>query len=234
MIRIAVVEDNLDLLDEIVFHLSRQGHQVVGLCNSIELNRHLAIEQLDVVVLDVGLPGEDGLSIAGRLRLTHPQMGIAMLTARGQLEDRLAGLSSGADIYLVKPVDMRELAAVIESLYRRVHREVRPAEPPGGGWQLDCHTLELLSPTQVSVMLTPTEFNLVRELAKVSPETVTRVRLAAAMGHAELDFDFRRLETALSRLRKKIEHRTGEASPLRNARNVGYVFAAPIRVVAAG
>ncbi|MFM2053975.1 MAG: hypothetical protein RL456_2012 [Pseudomonadota bacterium] len=228
MIRIALVEDNPDLRDEIVFHLGRLGHDVVGLPDGQALDRHLAAQEVDVLVLDVGLPGENGFSIAGRMRTAHPMLGIAMLTARGQVEDRLAGFGSGADIYLVKPVDMRELAAVIESLYRRTHRAERPQRQ--AVWQLDCQTLELISPSQVAIMLTPTEFNLMRELVKVAPETATRAALAASMGHPEFDFDFRRLETALSRLRKKIELRTGDASPLRSARNVGYVFAAPIRL----
>ncbi len=227
MIRIALVEDHPDLREEIEFHLGRLGHAITGLADGAALQRHLATEVVDVLLLDIGLPGEDGLSIAGRLRRAHPQMGIAMLTARGQLEERLAGLGSGADIYLVKPVDMRELAAVIESLHRRLYRVDAP--PRHNAWQLDGQTLELVSPAQVAVMLTPTEFNLMRALAEAAPQPATRAALAAAMGHPEFDFDHRRLETALSRLRRKIELRCGEASPLRSARSIGYVFAAPLR-----
>jgi DNA-binding response OmpR family regulator len=98
------------------------------------------------------------------------------------------------------------------------------------GWRLDRYTLELVSPQDESVMLTPTEFNLMQALAEASPEPVPRRRLAEAMGHPEPDFDYRRLETALSRLRKKIESCCTDGGCLRSARNVGYVFAAPIRV----
>lgn len=229
MIRIAVVEDNVDLRDELVFHLSRQGHEATGLGDGRALDAHLASKPADVLVLDLGLPGEDGLSIAERVRRSHPQLAVAMLTARGQLEDRVLGLKTGADIYLVKPVDMRELSAVVESLHRRVHRG---AAPPAerAAWRLDRYTLELVSPQQRSVMLTPTEFELMHELAESAPDPVTRAQLAKAIGHPEPDFDYRRLETSLSRLRRKIETRCEEASPLRSARNVGYVFAAPIRV----
>ncbi|MCK7491496.1 MAG: response regulator transcription factor [Comamonadaceae bacterium] len=226
----AVVEDNTDLRDEIVFHLQRHGHHVVGLPDGVALDAHLATEPLDVLVLDLGLPGEDGLSIAARLRAHHPDIAIAMLTARGELDDRLRGFKNGADIYLVKPVDMRELSAVAESLHRRVRGAERP--PPRAEWRLDSFTMELASPGGESVMLTPTECNLVRALADAAPEAVPRTVLAAAMGHAEPDFDYRRLETSLSRLRRKIECRCADtASPLRSARNVGYVFAAPIRVL---
>lgn len=229
MIRIAVVEDNEDLRDEVVFHLRRMGHAVTGLPDGAALDRHLAAEPADVLVLDLGLPGEDGLSIARRLGVSHPRLAIAMLTARGQLEDRLVGLDSGADIYLVKPVDMRELSAVCESLYRRLNR-VEVPERPAEGWQLDVQSLELVPPGGAAILLTPTEFKLMKVLAEAAPEPARRSDLAAAMGHPELDFDFRRLETALSRLRRKIEMQSGEATTLRSARNVGYVFAAPIRL----
>src|SRR5690606_2100697 len=131
---------NPDLLDELAFHLRRQGHGVAALPDGVALDAHLAGAEVDVLVLDLGLPGEDGLSIARRLRRTQPGIAIAMLTARGQLDDRLLGLNSGADIYLVKPVDMRELSAVVESLYRRVHRVAAPPDQPPG-WRLERHTL---------------------------------------------------------------------------------------------
>ena len=102
MIRIAVLEDNADLRDEVVFHLSHLGHSAVGLNDGLALDRYLATGQVDVLVLDLGLPGEDGLTIARRLSVTHPGIAIAMLTARGQLDDRLVGFECGADIYLVK------------------------------------------------------------------------------------------------------------------------------------
>lgn len=229
MIRVAVVEDNTDLRDEIVFHLRRHGHAVVGLGDGIALDAHLAEHPIDVLVLDLGLPGEDGLSIATRLRQSHPGMAIAMLTARGELDDRLRGFKTGADIYLVKPVDMRELSAIAESLHRRTRQP--PAEAPRAEWRLDFFTMELTTPTGVSVMLTPTECNLMREMAEATPEPVPRGRLAVAIGHPEPDFDYRRLETTLSRLRKKLEmHCADGSNPLRSARNVGYVFAAPVRL----
>lgn len=232
MIHVALVEDNPDLREEVAFHLSRAGHAVTGLPDGLALDAHLASSPVDVLILDLGLPGEDGLAIAERLRRARPQLPIAMLTARGQVEDRVLGLKTGADIYLVKPVDMRELSAVVESLYRRLQRDPGPAGSLADTalWRLDAYTMELRSPAQESVMLTPTEFSLLRELAQAAPEPVLRTRLAAAIGHPEPDFDYRRLETAMSRLRKKIDARCSEGGALRSARNVGYVFAAPIEL----
>ena len=104
MIHIAVVEDNEDLRDEVVFHLGRMGHCVTGLPDGTALDRHLASQPADVLVLDLGLPGEDGVSIARRLAVSHPRLAIAMLTARGQLEDRL-GLTPMAQLRLRWEID---------------------------------------------------------------------------------------------------------------------------------
>lgn len=228
MIHIALVEDNADLREELAFHLQRQGHHVHPLADGEQLDAHLRTARPDVLVLDIGLPGEDGLSIAARLRPDYPAMGIVMLTARGDVNDRVAGFGSGADIYLVKPADLRELSVVVSNLYQRIHRVIRPERQ--SYWQLDGQTSELLSPTGEGVLLTPREFTLMRELAQVAPEPVSRAALVSALGHRDFDFDYRRLETAMSRLRRKLEQPAGEACPLRSARNVGYAFVAPIRV----
>lgn len=226
-IRIALVEDNTDLRDELVFHLQRLGHDVAGFASGEQLDAWLHEQTPDVLVLDIGLPGESGLSIAARLRPLHPTLGIVMLTARGEIDDRVAGFGVGADIYLVKPADLRELAVVVESLYRRAHRLVRPRQQEY--WQLDCHTLELVAPGGSKILLTPSEFKLMRVLAEAAPEGVPRARLVEALGFRDLDFDHRRLETTMSRLRKKLETRAEEVSPLRSVRSVGYAFVATIR-----
>lgn len=228
MIQIVLVEDNIDLREEVSFFLRRQQHQVTDLADGEALNHHLRTATPDVLILDIGLPGESGLDIAARLRPLYPMMAIAMLTARGQVEDRMAGFDRGADIYLVKPVDLRELSVVVESLYRRMHRNSRPERQQY--WQLDCQTLELVSPGGDGVLLTPTEFKLMRVLADSAPEAVKRGDLVEALGQRQFDFDYRRLETAMSRLRKKIEGPGEQSSPLRSARNVGYAFVAPIRI----
>lgn len=229
MIEIALVEDNADLREELAFHLQRQGFTVHAVGDGASLDTLLRARLPDVVVLDIGLPGEDGLQIAARLRPAHPTLGIVMLTARGDINDRVAGFGHGADIYLVKPADLRELSAVVQSLYQRNHRVSRPERQPY--WQLDGQTSELVSPTGRAVLLTPREFALMRALAEVAPEPVTRAHLVGVLGYRDFDFDYRRLETAMSRLRRKIEDDgAGSSSPLRSARSVGYAFVAPIRV----
>jgi len=148
-----------------------------------------------------------------------------MLTARDALEDRVRGLRGGADAYLVKPVDCRELGAVIESVARRLPS----ADAVEESWQLRAGGRRLLAPDGTIIELTHTEATLLKRLAENAPDPVGREELMqSAIGHS-LDGDFRRLEVALSRLRLKIGARVPEATPLRAARGKGYAFVAPIR-----
>lgn len=221
MKRIVVVEDNEDLLDEVLFHLGRHaGYHVTGVSDGQALEAHLAREETDIVVLDLGLPGEDGLAIAQRLK-QRANLGIIMLTARGSLDDRIEGLNSGADVYLVKPVDMRELAAVVESVYRRL--PAQPADDPG--WVLFPTRWELRTPDGTMLTLTSSENRVLHALAEAGGETVSRQELVAAQGKSGLDFDFRHLESIISRMRRKLAPYAGsEKSPLRAARGIGYAF----------
>ena len=228
MIRVGLVEDNLDFRAEVHFHLSRAGFAISLVSDGRDLDDQLQRHPCDLLVLDLGLPTEDGLAIAARLRLSHPGVGIVMLTARGALTDRLDGLERGADAYLVKPVDMRELAAVLRSLHRRLGATRAPHPPT---WELAPGTLELRSPQGLAIALTVTELALLRRLADSAPQPVARRALAAAIGHPELDFDDRRLEVHFSRLRAKIDTAFPEQALIRAARGQGYLFAAPIRVI---
>ena len=207
--------------------MRREGFDIAFECDGHDIDRTLAEHPCDLILLDLGLPDEDGLVIASRLRQQQPALGIVMLTARANVNDRLAGLEGGADAYLVKPVDMRELAATLRS----VHRRLATAAPPAEAWTLAPATLSLFTPAGNTVALTVAEMILLKCLAAAAaPEPVSREALAAAMGQPQPDFDYRRLEVAFSRLRKKIDSASAGESPIRSARSRGYVFAAPIRV----
>lgn len=230
---LAFVEDNDDLREEMCFRLEREGYRVLACRDGIELDRVLKEEaQCRLVVLDRGLPGEDGLSIAMRLRRDHPGLGIVMLTARGRLTERVEGLAGGADAYLVKPVDFLEFVVVIESVLRRLASPEPTAA--AGDWLLRFAALELVSPAGKVISLTGTEMRLLRELARAGGEPVERRRLVEALGEDFWQFDARRLDTAMSRLRSKLDEECDlTASPIKAVRNVGYVLAIPIREVAA-
>jgi DNA-binding response OmpR family regulator len=228
MTRVGLIEDNLDFRAEVAFHLRRAGFDIALESDGTDIDAQLNDCPCDLLVLDLGLPVEDGLVIARRLRQQHRVLGIVMLTARGSLDDRLVGLEEGADAYLVKPVDMRELVATLHSVQRRLAVPARATE----AWSLIPETLSICSPAGEAVAVNATEMDLLKCLIAAAPDPVSREMLAVAMGHPEPDFDYRRLEVAFSRLRKKIETASVSESPIRAARGRGYVFAAPIRVEA--
>lgn len=225
MIRITVVEDNADLLDDIVFNLEHEGFVVAGVGNGVALDAHLAVNDTDILVLDLNLPGEDGLSIARRLRRARPAMGIVMLTARCALDDRIAGLESGADTYLGKPVDMRELAAALRSLGRRL------GLAEGDCWRLNALQLRLDSPSGRALALSGLECSILGALADARGHKASRRSLIEALGADFLAYDERRLEALISRLRRKLAEGDGGETPLRAVRGQGYAFAAPLRRV---
>lgn len=221
MIRVAIVEDNLDLLDDLQFNLRQLGLAAVGFPDGTTLGAVLAAGMLwDVLVLDLGLPGESGLSIARRLRTTCPAMGIVMLTARSGIADRIEGLEQGADIYLTKPVDMRELAAAITAVARRVGQIPREMQH----WRLDQLCRQLRRPDGRLFDLTNAELCILLALVEASPAAVPRDRLISALGKNPVTYDPRALEVTISRLRQKL----GDESPLKAARGLGYVFAAAV------
>lgn len=231
MKRIVVVEDNADLLDEVLFHLGREpGWSVAGVGDGKALDALLASQGADVLVLDLGLPGEDGLQIARRL--ARPDLGIVMLTARGALDQRITGLESGADAYLVKPVNMRELAAVVHSVCRRLPAADAPvAAAADAAWVFYPARWQLQAPGGELLTLTAAENRVMQALAESAGAAVPRQQLAATQGKVSFDFDFRRLESTISRLRRKLEASNGEReSPLRAARGVGYAFIDRIRI----
>lgn len=222
---IALVEDNEALRTELVFHLNCAGHAATGLADGAALDRHLAGQPCRLVVLDLGLPGEDGLSIGQRLRATRPDIGIVMLTARGMARDRLTGLQGGADAYLVKPTPPEELLAVIANLLRRLQAADPPSIPPA--WRFNPRTLQLTTPEDVALVLTHTESLLLQTLLRNTPKPASRRELVEALGGSYLDFDERRLEIAISRLRRKLSQVSPDGEPIRAARGIGYLLTVP-------
>lgn len=225
MTRIGLIEDNLDYRAEVAFHLRRSGFEISLESDGRNIDAQLANCPCDLLVLDIGLPVEDGLIIACRLRRQQQGLGIVMLTARGSLNDRLSGLEQGADAYLVKPVDMRELVATLRSVQRRL----LPGTQADSVWTLLPTSLSLRSPDGAVIDLTTMEFQLLKCLAAAAPEPADRTALVTAIGYSPFDFIERRLEVAFSRLRRKIEGQVIGATPMiRALRHRGYVFAAPI------
>jgi len=221
--KIVIVEDQLDLREELVYFLGRIGHEAVGVSNGIELDQCLARDRADLLLLDIGLPGEDGIAIAQRLRAT-PGLVIMMLTARSGQETRIRSFEGGADNYLVKPVNFRELQAVLERASQRLSLSTREAP---AGWELQRRERVLKSPTGQGVLLTEVELCLLETMVRRAGRAASRRELVEAMGHDFLSFDDRRIEVRISRLRKKIREGTSAEDPVKSEWGVGYAFAAP-------
>jgi DNA-binding response OmpR family regulator len=223
-----LVEDHTELREELVSGLSELGFDVIGFGDAPEFYRAFGARRCDVAVLDVGLPQEDGFSIAARLHAMS-EAGIVMLTARSSLEDRIRGLQGGADAYVVKPVDLRELAAIIHSVFRRVRgRTQRP--PP---WRVSEDGWTLYSPEGRFLPLTEAERCVVGQLMASLGECVTRQTMMAALADDPGQYDPHRLDALISRLRRKAAE-AGLTLPLRAVRGIGYVFSASAQEPAAG
>ncbi len=221
--RIVLVEDNASLRGELVFHLVCAGYAATGLEDGAALDRYLAGHACELVVLDLGLPGEDGLAICQRLRADRPEIGVVMLTARGMARDRLAGLQGGADAYLIKPTPPEELLAVIGNLLRRLDTgHYTGAQSVLPTWRFSPRALRLTAPDGAVLTLTHSESLLFQTLLRCSPGPADRRRLVEALGGNYLHFDERRLEVAISRLRRKLWQAAPGNEAIRAARGIGY------------
>jgi len=226
-----VVEDNYDLREEIVFHMRRSGFDAVGVADGRALERWRAEFGVDIVILDLTLPGEDGFSIARRLS-QEGETGIIMLTARNDVDDVVHGLEVGADIYLTKPVDMRALTAAVNALWRRLERPEKTVVEISqrAKWNLDTRCRWLYSPEGNRIPLSVQEACLLSVLA-LHPEGASREDIAGRLGFDPRSYDYRRLETLVSRLRRKLREYMVEDELLRAVRGTGYAFGADILVM---
>lgn len=219
-VTIAVVEDDEDIRDNVCSFLRKAGFRVWGADRAEDFYVRLLHEQADLVVVDLNLPGEDGLSLVRRL--AERQVPVIVKTARGQLSDRIAGLDAGALQYFVKPADLNELVAGIRSQLR--HRSASRAAGEVPPWRLDAAAGLLLAPNQCAVRLTSREQDLLACLLAAPGTLVGKAELVEAMGHGDAEGGFHRIEALLSRLRRKTLEATGTALPVRAIFGRGLVF----------
>ena len=231
MANIIVVEDDPDLCRSVVRYLSLVGMNVISAGSGAELDALLPVFTPDLLVLDVNLPDEDGFSIAARLRAST-KIRIVMMTARSKLDDRVLGLVAGADAYLVKPVDFRELEATIHSLMRRlkIAAPARQEDHDDGqqAWSFDAANWSLITPNGQVVPLTSAEYRVLQTLTADPGAPIPREGIAIALGKKVGSYDDRSIDAIMARLRRKVQSISGESLPIRAARAVGYVFAAPV------
>lgn len=226
VLSVAVLEDDEVLRERILLPgLKRFGFDAVGFDTIESLRQYLTLSNVDVVVLDVGLPDGDGFTLATSLHQSRPQIGLVMLTSRSETSDRVRGLSGGADAYLTKPVEIDLLAATLHSLARRIGTAAPAAHPtPERRWQLTEDAWCLISPSGGSAALTQTERKLCRRLFEQVGELVTREGLIEALTTRVDEFDAHRIDSMIHRLRSKVSVRCGEELPLTAVRGRGYMI----------
>lgn len=223
MTRIAIVDDIPELREDVHDLLTAAGHEVAAAMDGRSLDDLLSRFPAEIVILDIGLPGENGLHIARRLRADHPELGIIMLTGRSALPDRLAGHREGADHYLCKPVEPEELLLVVNTLARRLPTDQR------SGWALDTAGLRLIAPCGQATSLTASETCVLEVIARSPQRQGSRRQLVEALGFDWENYDERRLESIMSRLRRKLSAEMGREAPLRALRGQGYGFVEALR-----
>jgi DNA-binding response OmpR family regulator len=226
---ILVVDDEPKLRRMLRDYLSLQGFAVREAESGAELDRRLAEAPADILILDVNMPGEDGFAVARRLREAGSRVGILMLTAAGSLENRLQGLGGGADDYLAKPIELRELLARIRSVLRRLEAEAALMVPPHrrcrfGRCMLDLDTRQLLDEAGAEVPLTPMEYDLLATFAAHPGKVLSRERLAMLAHGRALETGDRSVDIRITRLRARIEPDPANSVTLRTVRGAGYVF----------
>lgn len=230
-VRIWVVEDDPEWRGMVVEELEYHGASVHGIESAEALYRDLAVDRCDILVLDVGLPGEDGLSATGHLRRMDG-MGIVLVTGRSGTADMAQGLSLGADVYLPKPLELPVLVAALHSLHRRMTGPVQVTAPTANdpvlddhaAWSLRADGWDLHAPNGDRLTLTAAERSFLRELFSALGKAVDREQLIAAITDQPWDFDPHRLEVLVHRLRTRVRNATGAVLPVRALRGIGYML----------
>ncbi|MEN1943684.1 response regulator transcription factor [Luteimonas sp. MJ293] len=223
-VQLAVVEDDIEFREQILLPiLLRAGFAVTGMGSALELYRDLLSSAYDLVLLDLGLPDEDGLSIARRLREQSPSLGIVMLSGAVGEHWRQRALEAGVDAWLAKPADMDEVVATLRNLAGRVARE--RSAGGGSGWKLEAGGWLLVCPEGAGLDLGMAEREVLALLADNPGAPVSREALIARLSGPAEDFDPHRLEMLVYRLRRKCRQELGQELPLKAVRGVGYMLA---------
>ncbi len=215
--------------------LAREDYRLSFASDAEQMSRLLDKGGVDVVLLDIGLPGEDGLSIARRLR-ANSDIGIIMVTGRDEPVDKVIGLEIGADDYVTKPFDNRELLARVRSLLRRLQARAEELPPSPGrvaefsGWTLNLDAGELVSGDGRTVHLTAAEFRLLEAFVTRAGRVLSRDHLAEQVATRNWTPFDRSIDVLVSKLRKKIEADPKHPTLIKSVRGLGYKFTADVRL----
>lgn len=214
MASILILEDERDLREEIADYLSNIGHEVQAVETHKQFLSYVRTNSPDIAILDRLLPDGDGLQLVEEMRQQGARMGVIVLTALGDEQQRLKGYAAGVDHYLSKPLRLQELGAVLSALAWRMQI--------GGGWRFVLKAWDLAVPSGQTVRLTTQEMIFLSTLLKHKGAVVTRRKLIEALGKDILGYDPRNLDALLLRLRKKVQGTTTVPLPVKTVHGVGY------------
>ncbi|MEX0367241.1 MAG: response regulator [Ruegeria sp.] len=228
--RILVCDDETDVREMLEEYLTLRGYDVSPAANALELREILAGGDVDLIVLDINMPGEDGLSLLRSLRPENP-VPVIMLTAAGDVVDRIIGLEMGADDYLGKPVDLRELEARLKAVLRRRQSMTEAPADTGAGetarfgdYILDVEAAKMATPDGEELKLTAMEFSLLKVFARNKGRVLNRDQILEQAHDRSWDPFDRSIDIRISRLRRKIEANPEKPQIIRTVRGIGYIY----------
>lgn len=234
--QILIVDDDERLRRTLARQLGKEGYLVLEAADGEEMRQYLDNEAIDLVILDLMLPDDDGLSLARELR-TRSSVAIIMLTGKVETIDKVVGLEVGADDYITKPFDNRELLARVRTVLRRAPQ----AEKHGGassvssanfeGWRLDLVTQELTSPNGEPVHLTSHQFQLLASLVTQADRSLSRNEISNMIAGRDWTPLDRSIDVLVAKLRQKIEQDHKAPKLIKTVRGVGYKFAARVQLL---
>ena len=234
---VLVVDDDPLIRQMIADYLGDYDFRVTAVATGAEMSQVLSSEPVDLLVLDLRLPGEDGLQIARRLR-EESDLGIIVITGRREEADRVMTLELGADDYLTKPFSPRELLARVRALLRRTQiRNSRSPVQQGvrgyrfAGWQLNVPLRKLTAPTGEVLSLSNGEFNLLTAFLGAAQRILTRAELLSLSRLHDDEVYDRSIDVQVGRLRKKLDPEAGAPPLIQTERGVGYIFTAAVEVI---
>lgn len=237
--KILIVEDDKKIGNILKEYLENEGFNAKIASSATELYSHFESDNFDLLLLDVGLPGKDGFSLAAEVR-SRSDVAMIMLTGRTDIVDRIVGIEIGADDYITKPFHLREVAARVRGVLRRTkgsRREIREASIRGesafafGDWTLQTHQRRLVDGDGREVPLTAGEFDLLHTLVNHAGRVLSRGQLIDMTRGPQWAVLDRTIDAQITRIRKKIEPDPGRPTFIKSVRGVGYVFAEKVKKV---
>lgn len=229
---VLLVDDEPELRALLAEYFGRNGFAVLQAENAAAARERVAAQVPDVAVLDINMPGENGLSLARALREAHPRLGLVMLTTAGEAIDRIVGLEVGADDYVAKPFELRELLARVRAVLRRLQVTAAPAPAVAadpervafGLCELDMAQRKLFGTDGAEIDITAAEFDLLALFARHPNRPLNRDQIMEQAHNRGWDVFDRSIDLRVMRLRRKVERNPDKPEVIKTVRNVGYVY----------